>query len=278
MSFTRAKAALSRSRFADLRWVPETGSTNADGLAALAAAVAGRPGEVIDLVVVADHQSAGRGRLGRVWESPGNASLLMTVGTTRHVPDFARGLLLTALSLAAIEACSAVAGFTPRLKWPNDLVAVGIGDDGGDRKVAGVLAEALPLANGQVGAAVGIGVNCNWGSIPDELAGIATSLDLLTGAAIDREDLAVATVEGFSRRLDLLATDAGRAAVVMEATQHSATLGRDVRVEFTGLSAETAMVEGLALELDPDGALVVETEGGERHLVVVGDVIHLRPT
>lgn len=274
MSFIRAKAALSESRFSDLRWVAETGSTNADVHELLVAESAARPDEVVDLVLVADHQAAGRGRLDRTWETPPGVSLLMTVGTTRHVEEDLRGLVLTTMSLAAVEAMQATVGFTARIKWPNDLMAVGVGDDGGDRKLGGVLAEATPLGEGRVGLAVGIGVNCNWGRIPESLAGIATSLDLQVGHEVDREDLAVAIVRGFSRRLDLLSTSQGAAAVVDEARSHSATVGRDIEVHLPH-----GELEGRAVGIDDDGALLVETgESAEVRRVVVGDVLHVRPT
>ena len=94
-----------------------------------------RAGAPEGVVVVADHQTAGRGRLGRVWDAPPGSSLLMTV-LLRPALDAARLHLVTmAVALAAADACAEVAGFVPELKWPNDLVVQ-------DRKLAGILAEA----------------------------------------------------------------------------------------------------------------------------------------
>ena len=273
MSFSRAKAALTQNRFSDLRWTAETGSTNADVLGILTESASGSPPPTVDVALVADHQTAGRGRLDRTWEAPAGSSLLMTAGTTQVIDDDRRGLALTCMSLAAIEAIMAVAGFEAAIKWPNDIVAVGAGEDNGDRKVAGVLAELAPLEGGGAAVAVGIGVNCNWGAIPGHLEGIATSLDLLVEAEVDREDLAVALLVGFGRRLDLLDDADGTAAVVAEARSHSATIGRDVRVQLPA-----GELEGRAVGLDADGALLVEAgEDASVHRVVVGDVIHVRP-
>jgi BirA family biotin operon repressor/biotin-[acetyl-CoA-carboxylase] ligase len=267
MDTARAKALLSNSRFADFRWIAETGSTNSDAVTALAAGAT-------DVVVVADHQSAGRGRLDRRWESPPEASVLMTLGTTRELAEPRRHLLVIATALAAVEACAEVTGFRPALKWPNDLVAAGAGGAGLDLKLAGVLAEVHDLGDGRHATVVGIGVNCNWSSagIPEELADIATSLDLLTGGAVDRAALCVAIVRNAEDRFEALAAPDGVEATVGAARQESATLGRQVRVELPGDE-----LTGTAVDLDEVGALVVELADGSRRTVVAGDVVHLRP-
>lgn len=275
MSFTRAKAALEGTRFADLRWVPETESTNADVLEHLAARAAAEPGSAIEMVLVADHQRAGRGRLGRTWEAPPAASLLMTVGTTAAVADAERGLLLTAMALAAAEAIEEVSGVGCAIKWPNDLVVQAAGDDGGDRKLAGVLAESIPLPDGRTGYAVGIGINCNWAAVRGPLAGIATSLDVVAGSAVDREALAAAVLGRFAGLLGTLesgAPAASRRPLVDAAQARSATIGTHVRV-----TTAQGPMEGDALGLADDGALLVDTGGDEPERVVVGDVVSLRP-
>jgi BirA family biotin operon repressor/biotin-[acetyl-CoA-carboxylase] ligase len=184
---------------------------------------------------------------------------------------------VSAVSCAALWAVTEVAGVTLRLKWPNDLVVVGIGDpagpDGGDRKVAGVLAEARPVAGGRTATAIGVGVNCNWGAMPEALADIGTSLDLLCGRAVDTEELAATIVRGFDDRLSLLDTAEGAAALVAEARAHSATLGRRVHVELPG-----GGFEGTAAALAADGALEVTLDDGSTRTVLAGDVVHLRPT
>ncbi len=121
----------SRHRFADIRRVASTGSTNADVMELA------RQGEPEGIVVVADVQTAGRGRAGRTWTAPPGASLLCTV--LLRPPASVAGLVTFALSVAAAEACEAVAGVAPGLKWPNDLV---VEDEHGTRKLAGLLAEA----------------------------------------------------------------------------------------------------------------------------------------
>ena len=269
MSFSRAKAALSDSRFSELRWVAETDSTNSDVQSAMTSSEG--PAAPREMVVVADHQREGRGRLGRTWEAPSGASLLMTIGTAADIPAARRGLLLAAMSTAAAEAVSDTTGVRLAIKWPNDLVSPGSGSDGGDRKVAGVLAESFALPGGGTGYAVGVGINCNWVSIPDGLGGVAASLDTLSGAPVDREALAAGTVLGFERRLGELV--ASGAELLEEARARSATIGSDVVVR-----TPEGEVRGRAVDLDGEGALLVEAGGASPERIVVGDVLKLRPT
>lgn len=274
----RVRALLAGSRFADVRWVDETGSTNAD------AVELARHGEPEGIVVVADHQTAGRGRRGRTWEAPPGASLMGTV-LLRPWPAVA-AVAAMAVAVAAAEAVEDLTGVTPRLKWPNDLVVPGDGCSH-DRKLAGILAEAdwpaaSPVADGwtplatdvRVVVAVGIGLNVAWGDqMPAELAATAVSLDELTtpAPAPDRVDLLV----GFLRRLDdrygALGRGEGVDALRLAWEARSCTIGRRVRVD---LGADD--VVGTAVALTTEGHLVVETREGERRTVAVGDVVHLR--
>src|SRR4051812_11398972 len=162
------------SRFADVRWVDETGSTNAD-LLELA-----RQGAPEGIVLAADHQTAGRGRQSRSWIAPPGSSLLVSVLLRPDPSEVNRCTM--ALAGAATEAIETVAGFAPRLKWPNDLVWPGDGS-GPDRKLAGILAE-VDWSVSDAGPAVvtGIGLNCNWpADVPDELVDVMVSIDHVTG-------------------------------------------------------------------------------------------------
>lgn len=262
-----------RARFTDIRRVAETGSTNADVMELA------RAGEAEGVVLVADHQTAGRGRAGRVWSAPPGSSLLCTV--LLRPPTAAAPLVTFALSLAAAEAVEAVAGFRPGLKWPNDLVV----DDGETtRKLAGVLAEAEwppsahnsggyrePAVHERATVAAGIGLNVNWpADLPEELSDIAVAANHVSGRSVDREEL----LEALLDRLDvhyghLVSGD--RDAVLAGWRRWSATLGRRVRVD---LGPDD--LEGTAVDLTADGRLVVETAGGTRRTLAVGDVVHLR--
>ncbi len=261
MDADRAKADLVGRRFGELSWVERTGSTNTD---LLAAARAGAPEQVL----VADEQTAGRGRLGRTWSAPPGASLLCSVLVREPRPVVEGALITIALGLAARTAVARTAGVDLGLKWPNDLVAVGAGSDGGDRKVAGMLAESVVEGDRLVAVVAGIGINVDWpDELPADLAGIATSLRHLTGRAPDRAELLVELLVDLEDRLAASAVDllaAYRAA--------SATIGRSVRVEDS-----SGAWSGRAVGVDEHGALEVELADGTRRTVHAADVTHLRP-
>ena len=213
--------------------VEETGSTNAD----LLATALERPDRS---VLVARHQTAGKGRLDRRWDAPPGANLLVSF-LFRDVPSDP-GELMRRIALAAVDACASVAGVDVTLKWPNDLMV-------GERKLAGILAERHP--EGPV--VVGLGLNVGWA--PD-------------GAARLGEDVVPRDV------LDalLVAFDALPAETGPRYRQALSTLGRSVRVERVD-----DVVEGVAVDIEADGRLVVVDACAVTHRLAAGDVVHLRP-
>lgn len=228
-----------------MRRLAEVGSTNR---VALDLACSGAPEGV---VVVASSQTEGRGRRGRAWEAAPGSSLLASVllrpglGADRLHPAVA------AVALAAADACAAVAGFRPAVKWPNDLVV-------GDRKLAGVLAEAAGEA-----VVVGVGLNVSaeapWpaGAVAaEEVAGRPVAVDALLDALLS----ALAARNG---RWEAVASDYRRAC---------ATLGRVVHVEVAD-----GCFTGTAADVSDDGHLLVDL-GACLRTVAAGDVVHLRPT
>ena len=231
----------------------ETGSTN-DDLAAAA-----RAGEPAGAVLVADHQTAGRGRLGRRWEAPPGASLLVSVllRSTAATSSRLHGSI-HAVGLAARAACADVAGFTPGLKWPNDLVA-------DDRKLAGVLAEAVMVEGVVTAVVVGMGLNIEW---PPEPTEEAVALRWLAGAPVDHDRLLNGFLEHLANRVAQWQDDP--AGLVRDYRAALVTLGRDVRVVLP-----SGEVVGQATDVTEDGQLVVDT-GHDVVTVAVGDVIHVR--
>jgi BirA family transcriptional regulator, biotin operon repressor / biotin---[acetyl-CoA-carboxylase] ligase len=271
----RARAALAGSRFADVRWVASTGSTNADVLALA------RDGTAEGLVVVADHQTAGRGRYDRTWVAPPGGSLLLSV--LLRPPSRVASATTMATAVAMAEAIEEEIGVSPGLKWPNDLVVAG---DGAERKLAGILAEAdwpasatmsagwrEPSAHERAVIVVGLGLNVSWPEDDEairDVAHTAVALSWLTSETIDRVDLLVAFLRRLDRSYGQLVSGGPRS-VMGEWRRRSATLGRRVRVV---LGADD--VEGRAVDVTREGHLVVEIPGGQRRTFAVGDVVHLR--
>ena len=227
-------------------WHAETGSTNAD---AAALADAGAPE---GCVVLADLQTAGRGRLGRSWSSPAGTGIYASV-LFRPKPRVAR-MLTIAAGVALAEAIETVAGIVPVLKWPNDLYLGGGLQSG--RKVAGILAEA-GVSSGETWVVIGFGINVLPVSFPHELASRATSLESELGRPVDRGELfAACLVQLAARYLDLRA---GRCQDVVGAWRRRAspTFGRPVEWVDEGVTKT-----GAVKDIDDDGGLLVDTEAG----------------
>jgi BirA family biotin operon repressor/biotin-[acetyl-CoA-carboxylase] ligase len=161
----------------------------------------------------------------------------------REVPEWPH-VLTQRVGLAAIAACERVAGVRPVLKWPNDLLL-------GDVKLAGILAQA-DLAATPPAVVVGIGLNVGWA--PDGSARLGDGIDPL------------AVLAAMLQAYDELPTD-----VLPLYREHLSTLGRRVRIELPD-----GVVEGRALDIEPDGRLVVVDDCAATHRFAVGDVVHLR--
>lgn len=258
-----ATSAVPGTRFADVRWVAETGSTNRDLLAAAA------EGSSEGLVLVADHQTAGRGRLDRAWIAPAGASLLVSALLRPRCSPEELFLLTLACGLAACEAIAEVAGVQPGLKWPNDLVVAG--GPLVDRKLGGILAESH-VAEGRVDAVVvGMGVNLNWPlELPEDISATASSVNHLTGASVDREEVLVTWLRRYDDHLTAIEDPARRSLFLETVRSQSATIGREVRVETAQGS-----FDGSAVGIDDDGRLLIERDGAITK-VTVGDIVHAR--
>lgn len=260
-----------QTRFVDVRRFESIDSTNRY---LLEEARAGAPEGV---VAVADHQTAGRGRLGRSWEAPAGANLLLSVLLRPAVELGNRHLATTAVALAALDAIGTIypqATMDVSIKWPNDLV------ESSGRKLAGILAESdvtsATAADGQFPPViVGIGINTNWpatdADLPPELVGLATSLCRIVGAPVDREVLLGALLATLEPRVADLDSAAGRKQLAEGMASRCSTIGTRVKVDLPDGS-----FVGTATGISPDGHLIVAT-GEATRTVVAGDVMHVRP-
>jgi BirA family biotin operon repressor/biotin-[acetyl-CoA-carboxylase] ligase len=238
----------------EIRWFDQIDSTNTY------VRDQARGGAPEGLVAVADHQTAGRGRLGRRWESPPGANLLTSILLRPDIDPADLHLCTTVVALAAMDACRVVAGIETVLKWPNDLLVDGA-------KVAGILAEAEFAGADLSAVVVGIGINVGWPG-PPEAGG--TSLEAATGSPVDRRALLHALLAALGERRAGLEAATGRRALAEEGRRRCATLGQQVRVTLGGEE-----INGRAVAVDDAGQLVVETPTGSRR-VAAGDVVHLR--
>jgi len=200
--------------------------------------------------VVADEQTAGRGRLGRRWEMPPDSGLAMSVVLRPQLTPARVPLLCLAAAVAVAGLSEALA-----IKWPNDV----LGPDG--RKVAGILAEAEPGPSGVAFVLIGVGVNVH-GAPPLDTAGSLDAVARPTGRPWRREEVAVAVVEELLRWTGKL--ERGEVDQLVAAwSERSATTGRRVQV---------GDIEGVAEGIDASGALWVRTDDGRRRPIVAGDV------
>ncbi len=238
-----------------LEVVGEVASTNDAVMAA------GRTGAAEGLAVLADRQTAGRGRLGRRWASPAGVGLYTSILLRPALPASDAPLVTLAAALAVAEAIQEASGLIAQLKWPNDVLVDG-------RKVAGILTEMASVEAWVSHIVVGIGINVNHGpaDLPEEVREVATSIRVAAGRSIPRGDLAAAVYNGLDRWYQVFCEHRSEA-ILERARQISATLGRPVEV----VAAEERW-EGLAVDLDADGALLVQEATGAFRRVLASDV------
>ncbi|TXS05894.1 biotin--[acetyl-CoA-carboxylase] ligase [Streptomyces sp. col6] len=240
--------------------VESTGSTNTD--------LAARAGSLSEgTVLVAEEQTAGRGRLERTWTAPARSGLFFSVYLTPgNVPAERWGWLPLLTGVAAATGLARAAGVDMALKWPNDLLVT---VEGQERKTGGILAE-------RAGDGVVIGIGLNVSLRADELpAPTAASLALAGAVSVDRETLLRGVLRSLEHWYGLWRDADGDAAAsgLQEAyAAGCATLGKAVRAQLPG----DRVLTGEAVAIDGDGRLVLSTGDGLREPVSAGDIVHLR--
>ncbi|MBA3524885.1 MAG: biotin--[acetyl-CoA-carboxylase] ligase [Geodermatophilaceae bacterium] len=243
----------------DIRVVGQTGSTNAD------LAEAARDGAAEGLVLIAEEQVRGRGRLARDWNSPPQAGLTLSVLLRPRVPRAGWGWLPLLAGVSLATAVAEVAELPTFLKWPNDLL---LGEGRG--KAAGILAEVAEDA-------VVLGLGLNVSTRRDELPhGGATSLAVEGATRLDRATVLRAVLRGLDQRYRAWSAADGDAIACGLHRDYETlcdTLGRDVRVALP-----SGELHGRAEGIDATGRLLVRDSRGGVHPLAAGDVTHVRPT
>ncbi|WP_278315385.1 biotin--[acetyl-CoA-carboxylase] ligase [Lolliginicoccus levis] len=249
-------------RLAEAGWnsvkvVGSTGSTNADLLASASTATD-------RTVLLAEQQTAGRGRHSRTWETtPGTSLIASVLLRAAGVPPARLGWLPLLTGVALASAIRDETGVQATLKWPNDVHVDG-------RKVAGILAEVAPMP-GPATVVVGFGINASTerGELP---VTDATSLYLESGSVPDRSSLAVAVLSRLTRAVDVWIASGGAPGPLRDQyVALSSTLGAEVSVALPGRT-----VTGMAERIDEAGCLVIAVPGEGERVVSAGDVTHLR--
>ena len=223
-----------------------------------------REGAPDGTVIVANAQTKGRGRLGRVWTSPpGSGLYLSIILRPRCSPDWYPRLALT----AGVGVASALqeTGVRPQLKWPNDILLAG-------RKVGGILTETAfdKSQTGLVILGIGINVNTEWDEFPVSVKNLATSLRLHLGKPVSRIHLLQSLLHRIEQWYDVFRT--GNFETILDAwCQFDDTLGRVVEIFLP-----ERRLFGVAEAVDSDGALLVRDTRDRLHRIVAGDVVHCR--
>lgn len=235
--------------------VDETGSTNADLIAR-----AGRGEDIAGAVLLAEHQTAGRGRHGRTWSAPPRSQISMSFGVdTTGVPPAGWGWLPLLTGLAVAHTLRESYGVDTGVKWPNDVMV-------GPRKLAGILAE---VSTPVIVVGLGLNVEMTVDELPDPNA---LSLSLLNHHA-DRTQLAASLLQEFSSRLRGWRLAGGADAdLAADYRERSTTIGTRVRAILPGDSE----IIGMATGIDEAGRLLIDTDG-TTVTVSAGDITHLRP-
>lgn len=239
----------------DIRVFEKTTSTN-DVIERLA-----RDGVREGVVVFAESQTKGRGRLGRKWVSPERKGLWFSILLRPDLRPPETTQLTIASATALRRAIQSETGLKPEIKWPNDILV-------GRKKVAGILTELSAELDRVKHVILGIGVDVNLGAgeFPPELRKLATSLKIESGKAISRPELAAAILRELD--FDYARIRAGKfTAVADEWETQCATIGHEVAIQIGGRE-----IRGRAESLDDDGALIVRTEHGRLERIIGGDV------
>ncbi|HEU4434707.1 MAG TPA: biotin--[acetyl-CoA-carboxylase] ligase [Pyrinomonadaceae bacterium] len=211
------------------------------------------------LSIVADEQTAGRGRLQRAWSSPKGAGLYFSILLRPTIALDQWPLIVFVAALAVGDALSEACDVNTDIKWPNDLLS-------GERKICGILAESVDTPAGRA-VIVGIGINLTADAYPVELAGVATSVAEAAGRVPERETLLAALLRALSRWYSLLHEVEGAGKIVAAWTSRSSYAnGKPVQV-----ANGEEVWQGITRGVEADGALRLETTDGTR-IVRAGDV------
>ncbi len=219
--------------------------------------------EMHGLVIIAEEQTGGYGRMGRAWVSP-SGGIWITIVLTPQIPIDHLFMLTLAASVSVARVLRKMFDIGALIKWPNDIII-------GDKKVAGILLELGADGDKVRYCLVGIGIDANISveNLNEPIKHLITSISHEVNHEIDRAALLAAILKEFEARYDMI-TLGEYDAVIREWKNFSSTIGRRVRINTLRNS-----FEGEAVDIDPNGALVVRKDNGKIEKVIAGDCVHI---
>ncbi|MZG31402.1 MAG: biotin--[acetyl-CoA-carboxylase] ligase [Nitrospinae bacterium] len=207
-------------------------------------------------VVISDLQTHGRGRQGRTWHSESGTGLYLSILLKPHLPPENLHFITLMAGVATVSAIQQNGAKQARLKWPNDILLNG-------KKLSGILCEHIP---GKA-VIVGIGINMNQTQFPSDIQDIATSMKMETGNSINRADLILSLLKnldcGYEEYLN-----GNKQSLLQKWTSNTDMFGKTVTVHQKGVS-----ITGIAMSLDSDGRLILQTSDGETHILGSGELL-----
>ncbi|HZK56832.1 MAG TPA: biotin--[acetyl-CoA-carboxylase] ligase [Clostridia bacterium] len=211
-------------------------------------------------VVLAEEQTLGRGRRGKEWVSPKGTGIWVSLILKPDIPP-REGIKMTQIAVAAVcESIRESTGLNALIKWPNDIIVNG-------KKVCGILTEMAGELNEISYIIIGIGINVNMDSFPNEIKENATSLFIESGKKTDRRDLLVDTLRNFETLYNDYIEDLDLNRVLSMVKNYSAILGKNIRV----IQGKTEK-RGMAIDINNEGLLLIELEDGSSETVMSGEV------
>ena len=241
-----------------IEYLSETTSTNDEAWRLVASDTQDLPRD--GLVVLAEHQTAGRGRLGRAWHSPRGASLLCSIVVTDRDGRFRGDEVVLLCAVATCDAVAKATSVNPHIKWPNDIIV-------NERKLAGILIESKSIADEGRTFVCGIGINClqQHGHLAPDLTATATSLELESALPVDRTRVAWNLLTEFDTWLGAVESE-GIEVLRQAWLRRCEPMGRHIRLRCRG-----EIYSGTTVDVDPSAALVVQLDSGHRRAFSAAD-------
>lgn len=211
-------------------------------------------------LAIAECQTGGKGRRGRVWESPKGSGIWMSYLLRPTIPPYSASMITLVAGLAVAKVLSEVSGLDAKIKWPNDIVV-------NSHKVCGILTEMSADPDMINYVVVGIGINVNTKSFPEEIAQVATSVRIETGKQYSRSEIIARICESFEEFYEKFCETSDMSLLIDEYNRHLVNVDREVRI-----SELTGEYTGTARGIDKEGQLLVELPDGNIKAVFAGEV------